>query len=100
MSFKRARAGELSGADSFSTACEDAPSIVEAGAKFRRLLIQKYLDGTASAADTCQLAFWHLESGGQGAEDLAFNPRTASRHSAEHLRLGVENVCVEPKRMQ
>ena len=87
MSFKRARAEELSGGGSFTTAGEDEPRVEEAATKFRRMLIERYLDGTASAADTCILAYWHLESGGKGGEDLALHPRTAVRHAAEHLRL-------------
>ena len=87
MSFKRARVQELStdhqaGRDSFE---EDAETS-EAAQKFRNLLIQNYLDGSTSASDTVQLAYWHCQSGGRGGEELALHPRNASRHAAEHLR--------------
>ncbi|CAE7238530.1 unnamed protein product [Symbiodinium sp. CCMP2592] len=81
MSFKRARAAEQSRGSSFAVpdACQDPlideGSNIEAAKKFRRLLIEKYLDGSATATDTCQLAYWHNESGGGGAEDLALHPR-------------------------
>ncbi|CAE7679618.1 unnamed protein product [Symbiodinium sp. CCMP2592] len=48
---------------------------IEAAQKFRRLLVERLLDGSATATDTCQLAYWHVASGGEGAEDLALNPR-------------------------
>ena len=95
MSFKRARAADQAkgssyiGLDEYEDPVDNEGSnTAEAAKKFRRLLIEKYLDGSATATDTCQLAYWHVESGGEGAEDLALNPRTASRHSAEHLRSG------------
>ena len=95
MSFKRARAAEQSRGssfavpDAFQDPLIDEGSNADAAKKFRRLLIEKYLDGSATATDTCQLAYWHNESGGEGAEDLALNPRTATRHAAEHLSWGL-----------
>ncbi|CAE7035951.1 unnamed protein product, partial [Symbiodinium sp. CCMP2592] len=102
MSFKRARA-----ADQTQGSCyfdlhgyEDTlPSEggdIEAAKKFRRLLVERFLDGSATATDTCQLAYWHVASGGEGAEDLALNPRSASRHAAEHLRCHLNKEFPEP----
>ena len=107
MSFKRARASASSGGFGVSSETlpdDEAGHQAEAASRFRRLLIQKYLDGTTTANDTAQLAYWHIEAGGLGAEDLALHPRTACRHAAEHLRLpgsameilaGCSNITVE-----
>ena len=86
MSFKRVRS-ELQAVSSESL-LEETKSQDHAAKKFRSLLIEKYLDGSTTATDTCLLAFWHGASGGSGAEDLALRPKTASRHGAEHLRYG------------
>ena len=88
MSFKRARAEYES--RGYGTADsemqEDRAQLEEAGARFRRFLIEKYTEGSFTARDTCVLAFLHSESGGLGAEDLGLRPDTATRHGAQHLR--------------
>ena len=90
MSFKRARAELASAAYSISSddllAEDELEQRKKAGEEFRDFLIQRYTDGTFSAADTCLLAHYHSQSGGLGADELALNPRHASRHAAEHLR--------------
>ena len=85
MSFKRARLEEQLETN-HPEALEQSSKLEGAAKKFRLLLIERYLEGSASAADTSQLAYFHVESGGQGAEDLALDPRCATRHAAEHLR--------------
>ena len=88
MSFKRARAELASAAYSISTddllAEDELEQRKTAGEEFRDFLIQRYTHGTFSAADTCLLAHYHSQSGGLGADELALNPRHASRHAAEH----------------
>ena len=80
MSFKRARLEEQLETH-HPEALEESSKLEGAAKKFRLLLIERYLEGSAS-----QLAYFHVESGGQGAEDLALDPRCATRHAAEHLR--------------
>ncbi|CAE7256188.1 unnamed protein product [Symbiodinium sp. CCMP2592] len=62
---------------------------IEAAKKFRRLLVERFLDGSATATDTCQLAYWHVASGGEGAEDLALNPRRDLSEQHPDLRLPI-----------
>ena len=96
MSLKRARLEAAAEASSRDNLENEEWAATQLGAKkFRSFLIEKYLDGTTSAADTCLLAFFHGEAGGAGTEDLALGPSTASRHAAEHLRLqGVSKIIV------
>ena len=97
MSFKRARAEAAAGgfAASSESLLEDSEA-KEAGQRFRRLLVEKYFDGSATAADVAQLAYWHVESGGLGGEELALHPRNASKHGAEHLRSRKLQIHISP----
>lgn len=89
MSLKRARA-ELSGSaygigDTWLGE-DDKVASAAAGAKFRSFLLERYTDGTFTASDCCLLAYYHTESGGEGAEDLALAPDQASSHGSQHLK--------------
>ena len=89
MSFKRARA-ELNAGGAFTLPDDPDPEDLQktetAGKKFRDFLVEKYSSGAFTASDTCILAYLHCEAGGLGAEDLALNPRQASKHASGHLR--------------
>ena len=90
MAFKHARAEAncgftmppMSGAQ-----LETSEHIEEHAKKYRRLLLERYLDGSYPASDVALLAYYHTESGGQGCEDLALNPKQCSKHASEHLRI-------------
>ena len=90
MAFKRARAEASCG---FAMApmiqesvLENTEHVQDNAKKYRRLLIEKYLEGSFPASDVALLAYYHTESGGQGCEDLALHPSQCSKHAAEHLR--------------
>lgn len=89
MSLKRARA-QLSGSgygleDSWVGEDEKAASAA-AGAKFRSFLLERYTEGSITASDCCLLAYYHTESGGEGAEDLALGPDQSTTHGSSHLK--------------
>ncbi|CAE7267823.1 unnamed protein product [Symbiodinium sp. CCMP2592] len=89
MSLKRARAqlsGSGYGLEDFWVDEDDKAASAAAGAKFRSFLLERYTEGTFTATDTCLLAYYHTESGGEGAEDLALAPDQASTHGSEHLK--------------
>ena len=89
MSLKRARvqlSGSGYGLEDFWVGEGDKAASAAAGAEFRSFLLERYTEGTFTASDTCLLAYYHTESGGEGAEDLALAPDQASTHGSQHLK--------------
>ena len=88
MSLKRKRA-ELSasayGLEDHWVREDDRAALQQAGATFRSFLLERYTEGSITAAD-CLLAHYHTESGGEGAEDLALSPDQATTHGSQHLK--------------
>ena len=89
MSLKRKRA-ELSasayGLEDDWVREDDRAALQQAGATFRSFLLERYTEGSITAADCCLLAHYHTESGGEGAEDLALSPDQATTHGSQHLK--------------
>ena len=104
MAFKRARAeaklGDLPPMVGVQLECAD--EIRENGLKFRRLLIERYLEGNLPASDIGLLAYYHTQSGGQGSEDLAVHPSQCSKHGSQQLRslsfIIIELYCLHRSR--
>ena len=64
---------------------QDGPVAIEAGAKLREHLLEKYFSGLLPASELAIQAHYHTLAGCPGLDDLAVKPEFASKRANHHI---------------